>query len=237
MAWPPPSAATTRRSSTGRKIPAITCITPTAPLADEPPCVLARRASVPWRGTSMDGVHVGASRAVLQSMIAGIAEELVPPCKPRSRPVSQLLQRGGNYGWARRGWRIHAMRRARQHGQHARQRELEPFQIKRHGSCFQMHAASSSGVLSRLSAPAFAFALAARAGASAGLPVLSPHYTPRVGHLLPNAKPRFTLMRGFIASRKTRDLVTTQSTYGSIKLNRKRCNKTQTHAEVLLDIK
>ena len=33
---------------------------------------LRRRASVPWRGTSMDGVALGASRAVLQSMIAGI---------------------------------------------------------------------------------------------------------------------------------------------------------------------
>ena len=53
---------------------AITCITLDGVASDERRrAYLRRRASVPWRGTSMDGVHVGASRAVLQSMIAGIA--------------------------------------------------------------------------------------------------------------------------------------------------------------------
>ena len=53
---------------------AITCITLDGVAPDERRrAYLRRRASVPWRGTSMDGVHVGASRAVLQSMIAGIA--------------------------------------------------------------------------------------------------------------------------------------------------------------------
>ena len=57
----------------------------------------------------------------------------MPPIDDRRQPTQavqsrQLLQRRGNYScWARRGWRIHAMRRARQHeAQHARQRELEP---------------------------------------------------------------------------------------------------------------
>ena len=52
---------------------AITCITLDGVAPDERRrAYLRRRASVPWRGTSMDGVHIGASRAVLQS-IAGIA--------------------------------------------------------------------------------------------------------------------------------------------------------------------
>ena len=53
---------------------AITCMTLDGVASDERRrAYLRRRASVPWRGTSMDGVHVGASRAVLQSMIDGIA--------------------------------------------------------------------------------------------------------------------------------------------------------------------
>ena len=53
---------------------AITCITLDGVASDERRrAYLRRRASVPWRGTSMDGVALGASRAVLQSMIAGIA--------------------------------------------------------------------------------------------------------------------------------------------------------------------
>jgi hypothetical protein len=53
---------------------AITCMTLDGVASDERRrAYLRRRASVPWRGTSMDGVHIGASRAVLQSMIDGIA--------------------------------------------------------------------------------------------------------------------------------------------------------------------
>ena len=53
---------------------AITCITLDGVAPDERRrAYLRRRASVPWRGTSMDGVALGASRAVLQSMIDGIA--------------------------------------------------------------------------------------------------------------------------------------------------------------------
>ncbi len=52
---------------------AITCITLDGVASDERRrAYLRRRASVPWRGTSMDGVALGASRAVLQ-LIAGIA--------------------------------------------------------------------------------------------------------------------------------------------------------------------
>ena len=51
---------------------AITCMTLDGVASDERRrAYLRRRASVPWRGTSMEGVY-GASRAVLQS-IAGIA--------------------------------------------------------------------------------------------------------------------------------------------------------------------
>ena len=84
----------------------------------------------------------------------------------------QLLQRGGNYGcWARRGWRIHAMRRARQHeAQHARQRELEP-PSKSSGTGL-----ASNTRLRLLRRPTTAcrrpgrpLALAGTAGASAGL--------------------------------------------------------------------
>ena len=53
---------------------AITCMTLDGVASDERRrAYLRRRASVPWRGTSMDGVALGASRAVLQLMIDGIA--------------------------------------------------------------------------------------------------------------------------------------------------------------------